>query len=320
MPALRNDLWTRVGAAVLAVGLALLIDGSAPPRAQAVTTPTVSIAQYPLTVAVPAHPQVMFVIPNSQSVDGDLSGAIMTGSGSIGGTIGAGLANSASPVNYTIPSGFTPPLNPGAAGVAPYSVYSGGYWWDNSASRLNVAKEGIEAILNAYMEYADFALMDYSVGGSVMETSAYYMSAPGGFTFTNSPGASPHINNPCYGANVLLTDQYNADCANLLGYYGVGSGIIAQPYMVLGNFPAPYTDTNGHDQRQPADQRRVLRRHHSRVHRLRYGEPGVALPTQLLAGAVRGGRRLRRLFGDSPVAVPVPRDRPTPATCRIHRR
>lgn len=240
-----HRLWARVAAAVAFAALMLAIDGSAPSSVRAATIPTVSIAQYPLTVAVPAHPQVLFVIPNSQSVDGTLSGAIMTGSGSIGGAIGTGLANSASPVNYTIPSGFTPPLNAGSGGVAPYSVYSGGYWWDNSPSRLNVAKQGVSAILNAYMEYADFALMDYSVGGSVMETSVYYMSGPGGFTFTNSPGASPYVNNPCYGANVLLTDQYDADCANLLGYYGVGSGIIAQPYMVLGNFPSPYNDTIG---------------------------------------------------------------------------
>src|SRR6185437_1454028 len=106
--------------------------------------------------------QVLFVIPNSQSVDGTMSGAIMTGAGALGGAVGAGLENSASPASYTVPSGFTPPLNPGSAGVAPNSVYASGMWWDNSASRLNVAKEGIEAILNAYMEYADFALMDYS--------------------------------------------------------------------------------------------------------------------------------------------------------------
>lgn len=231
------------GALALALTVALILFGvgSAPQSVHATTPPAVSIAQYPLTVAVPAHPQVLFVIPNSQSVDGDLSGAIMTGSGSIGGAVGSGLANSASPANYAVPSGFTPPLNAGSGGFAPYTVSSGGHRYDNSASRLNVAKEGISAILNAYMEYADFALMDYSAGGSVTETSVYYMSGPGGFTFTNSPGSSPYVNNPCYGASVSLTDQYDADCTNLLAYYGVGSGIIADQYMLLGSFPSPDT-------------------------------------------------------------------------------
>ena len=64
-------------------------------------------------------------------------------------------------MNYTIPTGFTPPLNPGTAGVAPYTVNTGGVQYDNSPSRLNVAKAGIASILNNYIADADFALMDY---------------------------------------------------------------------------------------------------------------------------------------------------------------
>src|SRR5690348_8727505 len=60
------------GALALTLTMALILFGvgSAPQSVHATTPPSVSIAQYPLTVAVPAHPQVLFVIPNSQSVDG----------------------------------------------------------------------------------------------------------------------------------------------------------------------------------------------------------------------------------------------------------
>ena len=54
--------------------------GSVPVGANAVATP-IAIAQIPLTVALPAHPQVLFAMTNSESMDGTLSGAIMTGSG-----------------------------------------------------------------------------------------------------------------------------------------------------------------------------------------------------------------------------------------------
>ena len=46
-----------------------------------------SIAQVPLTVATPAHPQILIAVGNSESMDGNLSGAIMTGSGSLNPTL-----------------------------------------------------------------------------------------------------------------------------------------------------------------------------------------------------------------------------------------
>jgi len=100
--------------------------GSVPVGANAAPAP-IPIAQIPLTVALPAHPQVLFAVPNSESMDGTLSGAIMTGSGLLGGALGTGLANSSSPANYTIPAGFTPPLNAGNGTVAPYTVVAGGH-------------------------------------------------------------------------------------------------------------------------------------------------------------------------------------------------
>src|ERR1700745_76968 len=100
---------------------------------------TTQISQVPLTIAVPAHPQVVLAIGNSESMDGNLSGAIMTGSGSLPAAMSL-LNNSSSPLNYTIPAGFTPPINPGNGVVAPYTSLSGGHRVDNSPSRLDADK------------------------------------------------------------------------------------------------------------------------------------------------------------------------------------
>jgi len=194
------------------------------------------VSQVPLTVQIPAHPQIVLAVSNSESMDGNLSGAIMTGSGSLPGAVGTGLAASSSPVNYAVPADFNPPINPGAGGQAPYTVLVNAHLTDNSASRMNVAKAGLSAIINTFMPYADFALMDYTTS-SIGEytTWVYYMSrAVSNFTFTSAPGANPYVANPCYNANVLLLDAYDKSCAALLGHYGVGSGIISQPYMLIG--------------------------------------------------------------------------------------
>ena len=178
--------------------------------------PTV-ISQVPLTVAVPAHPQVVLAIGNSESMDGNLSGAIMAGSGSLPAADSL-LNNSSSPLSYTIPAGFTPPCNLGPGdGTAPYTVANcgNGHVTDNSPSRLNVAKAGVIAMLNIYMPYADFALLDYKLqGGGVTTTSVYEMSPPGGFAFTSAPIAgNRYITNPCYQYNTLpVTNNVYLDC------------------------------------------------------------------------------------------------------------
>ncbi|GAC1308537.1 MAG: PilC/PilY family type IV pilus protein [Steroidobacteraceae bacterium] len=192
--------------------------------------PPISISQVPLTVTLPAHPQILLAVGNSQSMDGDLSGAIYTGSGSIPHPL---LFPSSSPVNFTIPAGFTPPVNPGAAGVAPYTVNSGGQLLDNSASRLNVAKAGIASILNSYMDSADFGLMEYHTSGlNAFNTWVYQMSQPGGFTFTNNatpPANAELVLNPCYQV-VGNTFPVERDCTNLQGRYGISNN---QKYMVI---------------------------------------------------------------------------------------
>ena len=132
--------------------------------ASAVGAPSLAISQIPLQVAVPVHPQVLIAIGNSESMDGNLSGAIMVGSGSLGVGL-SNLTNSSSPVSYTVPAGFTPPIVPAIGGFAPYSALVGADWVDNGDSRLNVAKAGVSAILSAYMQNTDFALATYSTSG-----------------------------------------------------------------------------------------------------------------------------------------------------------
>ncbi|HTT06490.1 MAG TPA: PilC/PilY family type IV pilus protein [Steroidobacteraceae bacterium] len=181
--------WRRM--TVLAVGLIAILGLSTSKSFSTSPAAPILISQTPLTVTIPAHPQIVFALGNSQSMDGDLSGAVMTGSGSLAGTIGVDAATqlgaSSSPVNYAVPGGFTPPINPGSAGQAPYTVSVSGTLVDNSASRLNVAKAGISAILNSFMGYADFALMDYQTADlGEYATWVYYASPPAGFSFTST--------------------------------------------------------------------------------------------------------------------------------------
>jgi type IV pilus assembly protein PilY1 len=205
-----------------------------------VAAPTpLQISQVPMTITLPAHPQILLAVGNSQSMDGDLSGAIYTGSGAIPHPL---LFTSSSPVNYTIPAGFTPPVNPGAGGVAPYTVVnSGGVQLDNSASRLNVAKAGITAILNAFIASADFGLMDYQTGGAGLYTTwVYQMSdtpgSPGPFTFTNNPIPPANrelVPNPCFGIDITQAFPVSQDCNTLNSFYAA-QNITTQPYMVVG--------------------------------------------------------------------------------------
>jgi type IV pilus assembly protein PilY1 len=209
-------------AIVLLGVLACVILGRTSHSAAAPPTPT-SIAQVPLTVATPAHPQIVIAVGNSESMDGNLSGAIMTGSGSLNPTL-ALLQNSSSPLNFAIPPGFTPPLNPGAGGVAPYTVAANGLLVDNSPSRLNVAKQGIAAVLNTFLPNADFALLDYVLNGTSVYTTWLYEMSPttGPFVFSNTitPAPDRWVVNPCYqydtlgGGNPLYDDCHDIDIAN----------------------------------------------------------------------------------------------------------
>ena len=191
------------------------------PVAMAAPIP-LAISPVPLALATPAHPQVLFAIGNSESMDGAFAGAIMTGSGSVSGGY-ATLTGSSSPLQYTIPSGFTPPVDPGSAGMAPYTVNTAGTLYDNGASRLNVAKGGLQAILQTYMQNTDFALMAYKVTPSVYTTWVYYMSPVGGFQFANAPlnPANTYVTNPCFNYTAAAA-QVKSNCTAIAPRYAAG--------------------------------------------------------------------------------------------------
>jgi type IV pilus assembly protein PilY1 len=196
----------RRGAVAAALLALMLIPGAG---RSASTPPTTSIAQLPLTISVPSHPQIVIAIGNSESMDGNLSGAIMLGSGSLGSG-SALLQNSSSPLNFTIPAGFTPPADPGSAGSAPYTVTVSGNLVDNSPSRLNVAKGGVSAVLASFMANADFALMDYSTSGVNLYTTWVYQMSPtgSGFVFTSTQAAgNRYVANPCLNYGSLSTSN-----------------------------------------------------------------------------------------------------------------
>ena len=57
----------------------------------------------------------------------------------------------------TLYEGFTAPVSGTTAGnQAPYTVTQAGVEYDNSNSRLNVAKAGIASILQTFLPVADF--------------------------------------------------------------------------------------------------------------------------------------------------------------------
>lgn len=235
----------------LTASLALLLSPLATPPSAAQTTSALD------------RPQIVIAIGNSQSMDGDLSGAIMTGSGQLSTDL-TSLNKSSSPVNYSVPSGFTPPMTPTQTASAPYTYNNGGTLVDNGASRLNVAKVGLSSTLSKYLPSMDFALADYStVGTNLSTTWVYYMSPSGGFTFANSlptngftsyaayqnavttnPSAAPAptrwVNNPCYQYG-SASSSVKSYCASLSksGLYGsttstAASKLSGNKYMQIG--------------------------------------------------------------------------------------
>ncbi|WP_190277972.1 pilus assembly protein [Acidithiobacillus ferrivorans] len=173
-----------------------------------------------------------------------MAGAIMTGSGTA--TDGSGNPvdlNSSSPADYTVPAGFTAPVSGATSGTTPYTVNG----IDNSASRLNVAKEAIQQAYNQWNGVMNFGLMDYGVNGAPSKypytTWVYYMSGPGGFEFGTSSTAPTQtasglivqlqsVPNPCYYANTQAT----ASCQDIHNYFTkkVGiSGSFSDPWLYI---------------------------------------------------------------------------------------
>ena len=123
-PVKNKTISGRAAGVMLSTLVVAILVGSVSFLASALGTPSLAISQLPLQVAVPVHPQVLIAIGNSESMDGNLSGAIMVGSGSLGAGLVA-LKDSSSPVSYTVPAGFTPPVTPAVGGLAPYSAFVG---------------------------------------------------------------------------------------------------------------------------------------------------------------------------------------------------
>ena len=198
-------------------------------------TPTLIITQIPLELATPNHPRVLISIGNSQSMDGTLSGAIMLGSGTLSSGMSS-LQNSSSPLNYTVPAGFTPPVQAAnSSGLAPYTVNQNGTLVDNGASRLNVAKQGVQAIIQNYMQNTDFALENYNTSGTGLYTTwVYYMSPQSSsFAFTNTQiSSNRYVANPCYGY-LTASSTINSNCTSLATLYG-GATLSTSQYLQIG--------------------------------------------------------------------------------------
>jgi type IV pilus assembly protein PilY1 len=232
-----SKLWRTLS---LLLGLSVGFLGSGDASLGASTPSPIAIYQSPLSVAIAAHPQVIIAFANSESMDGNLSGAIMTGSGSLGSTLSE-LQTTASPVDFVVPAGFVPPpapapgLTAGAVGSSqPYTVTLNGNLVDNSPSRMNLAKAGIYSILNSFMANTDFALMDYATG-SLQEspTWVYYMSAGAGFTVVNTvPAGARAVANPCYGVSLTRGDAVGNACQSLSLKI---SGINTNQWLIIGS-------------------------------------------------------------------------------------
>ncbi len=169
------------------------------------------------------RPQVVIAIGNSESMDGDLTGAIMAGSGQLPADR-ASLYSSSSPQTYKVPAGFTPPLDAGSNGVAPYTVVRNGGLYDNSASRLNIAKAGIAAVVRNYLDSIDFALAAYKGDDTGAYDSWVYYLPPDakGFVFTNQPASGKrYVANPCYQFEAASTAKtVAANCRAIALSYG----------------------------------------------------------------------------------------------------
>ena len=204
------------------------------------------------------RPQIVIAIGNSESMDGDLGGAIMTGSGLLSSSLNS-LYNTSSPQYYTVPTGFPTPAAsvPAGSASAPYTVkLSSGRLVDNSASRLNVAKQGIKQVLKDYLPSMDFALEDYATSQpTYYNTWVYYMSPSGGFAFSDAnklpanafltysgyqafaasnPDASPAptrwVSNPCYNYG-KASSTVSSNCSSIANLYG--STALSKQYMEI---------------------------------------------------------------------------------------
>jgi type IV pilus assembly protein PilY1 len=210
--------------------LAIVAVGNSQVWAASSLTSPLPISEIPLIVPITGHPQVLFALTNSQSMDGDLAGAIYTGNGDVASGGASSLTGSSSPTNYLVPAGFTAPVTGTASpGNTVYTSISGSTETDNSASRLNEAKEGIQAIIAAYAANTSFGLENYnaSTGGTTYTTWVYQMSGSPGFSFsstnTSPPAGMEYVANPCYTGTAPTSSSITTDCAAMTGLFSAAT-------------------------------------------------------------------------------------------------
>lgn len=192
----------------------------------------------PLNAATPAAaPQVLLAITNSESMDGTTAGAIMVGSGSLGSSMSL-LLNSSSPQQYTVPSGFTPPVQAASGGLANYTancLTNSAYKCDNGPSRLNMTKAAIKSVLNSYGATINFGIYTYSTSGTSLYTTWVYQMSPtsGAFGLTNT-SSSNTVPNPCYNYQTLPnTNTVYSNCSSIAGQLGGASALNSNLYMTV---------------------------------------------------------------------------------------
>lgn len=127
---------------IMMLGTVLWLLGATWASASTSPFPTLPLATIPLISVQYGAPQILFVLDNSQSMDGNLAGAIMTGSGTVSTSVCTepdgwwGCQNTttksvnehtSSPSDFTVPSGFVPPVTGGSPGTRePYTSDSNG--------------------------------------------------------------------------------------------------------------------------------------------------------------------------------------------------
>jgi type IV pilus assembly protein PilY1 len=189
----------------------------------------------PSDAAAPSSaPQVLLAITNSESMDGTTAGAIMVGSGSLGSNFSS-LSTSSSPTSFAVPSDFTPPLNAGSGGFAPWTVScNSGHQCDNGPSRMNMTKSAITQVLGTYGSLLNFGLYTYSTSSvSLYNTWVYYMSPSSGpFGLTNTSSAST-LPNPCYQYTSAST-SVKSSCSQVAGQYASGA-LNSNAYLTIGD-------------------------------------------------------------------------------------
>ncbi len=200
-----------------------------------------------LNIPSSEQPQVLIILDNSQGMAGvlqatqgyasskggtpvwstNLSGAIMTGSGTVSEN-----ANSSSPPYY-YSANFTPPalgtpngINlftvpcstsglTAAAKSACASIGNQGYV-DNSPSMLNAVEGSLANVLSTplYQNNIQFGLETYNTSSpSLFNTWVYYMSPNSGFQFSqNASNTLLPVNNPCY-------NNYSNSCYSIYNYF-----------------------------------------------------------------------------------------------------